>query len=31
LNPAVLQGAALEHTRVLPGLGLEKDEGKLVY
>jgi arylsulfatase A-like enzyme len=31
LNPAVLQGAALEHTRVLPGLGLEKDEGKIVY
>jgi hypothetical protein len=31
LNPAVLQGAVLEHTRVLPGLGLEKDEGKIAY
>jgi hypothetical protein len=31
LNPSVLNAAVLEHTRVLPGLGLEKDEGKIVY
>jgi hypothetical protein len=31
LNPYVLKAAVLEHTRVLPGLGLEKDEGKISY
>jgi len=31
LNPYVLKAAVQEHTRVLPGLGLEKDEGKIPY